>query len=417
MTGTFSFVHAADVHLDSPLAGLGTRNEAFAALVRGATRRAFANVADLAIDEGASFVVISGDLYDGTWKDHATGQYAVSQLARLARAGIRSFVIYGNHDAESRVTRHLALPEGVYAFGNRQCETVELADLRVAIHGRSYKEAATFENIASTYCLPVPGRFNLSLLHTALEGHAGHAPYAPCSVGELIASGHDYWALGHVHEASIRSESPHVVYPGNTQGRNIRETGAKGAMLVRVADGIVRNIEARACDEVRWARIASDASDASDMTELLQGLARTFGVEVSNADARPLAARLTVSARGELKRRLLADPAWFQAEVQNQASIVSDSLWIEKVTIDGRDNEPMRGLPPELAELLAAAIEDPDCLRVIQEAVAPLLLKLPAEVIDSDTAPLVAAAKAQDGPALVAAARAAVAAKFDVETD
>jgi exonuclease SbcD len=143
--------------------------------------------------------------------------------------------------------------------------------------------------------------------------------------------------------------------------------GAKGAMLVRVADGIVRNIEARACDEVRWARIASDASDASDMTELLQGLARTFGVEVSNADARPLAARLTVSARGELKRRLLADPAWFQAEVQNQASIVSDSLWIEKVTIDGRDNEPMRGLPPELAELLAAAIEDPDCLRVIQE--------------------------------------------------
>lgn len=415
MSGTFSFVHAADVHLDSPLAGLGVKNETFASLVRGATRRAFANVADLAIDEGADFVVIAGDLYDGSWKDHGTGQFAVAQLARLARAGIRSFVIYGNHDAESRVTRHLALPEGVHAFSNRQCETVELADLGVAIHGRSYKDAATFENIASTYCPPTSGLFNISLLHTALEGHAGHAPYAPCSVGELAASGHDYWALGHVHEASVRGESPHIVYPGNTQGRTIRETGAKGAMLVRVADGLVRSVEARACDEVRWARLAVDASDSADMPELLGGLGQALGNEAAKADGRPLAIRLSIKSRGALDSQLRADPSWFQAEVQNQAAIASDSLWIEKVTVESEGDGGLQGLPPELAEILAMALEDPDCLRVVQDAVAPMLLKLPVDVIDADTSPLVAAAKAQDAAALVTAARTAVAAHFSVD--
>ena len=148
MSSTFTFIHAADVHLDSPLGGLATRDETFSALALNATRRAFANVVDLAIAEGAAFVVIAGDLYDGTWKDQSTGQFAVAQFARLSRVGIRVAVAFGNHDAESRITRHLTMPAGVFAFSNRKCETVMFNDLSVALHGRSYKEVATLENIA-----------------------------------------------------------------------------------------------------------------------------------------------------------------------------------------------------------------------------------------------------------------------------
>jgi DNA repair exonuclease SbcCD nuclease subunit len=408
MSGTFTFIHAADIHLDSPLGGLATRDTSFSGLALNATRRAFANVVDLAIAEGAAFVVIAGDLYDGAWKDQSTGQFAVAQFGRLSRAGIRVAVVFGNHDAESRITRHLTMPEGVVAFSNRRCETIVFDDLGVALHGRSYKDAATLENIASEYCSPTAGMFNLAVLHTALEGHPQHARYAPCSLGELSAAGHDYWALGHVHEASIRSEHPHVVYPGNTQGRNVRETGLKGAMVVRVEEGSVRSVERRACDEVRWARPEFDGRQAVDMSDLLAGIGSVFQEAIAGAGDRPTAARLVVTANSGLYNKLLADPDWFGAEVRARAVTVSEALWVEKIKIKPVEDGPPRGLPPELAELLDVALDDPDCLRAVQDAIAPLLGKMPAGIVDPDLSPLLAAASERDNSALLAAAKRAV---------
>jgi UDP-2,3-diacylglucosamine pyrophosphatase LpxH len=413
MSADFTFVHAADIHLDSPLSGLAARDPAFSALVRGATRKAFANVVDLAIAEGAAFVVIAGDLYDGTWKDQSTGQFAVAQFARLSRAGIRAFVVYGNHDAESRITRHLTMPEGVYAFDNRKCEYKTLDELGAVVHGRSYKQAATLENIAAEYTPPIPGRFNIALLHTALDGLSRHAPYAPCRLDELRASGHDYWALGHVHDAAVRSEFAHVVFPGNTQGRHVRETGAKGAMLVRVENGQVKSLEHRATDEVRWAVAQVDASRASDMRDLLDGVSAALRTSIADAGDRPTASRLLVQASGVLADRLVADPDWFAAEVIGQAAGVSDFLWIEKVKLVATAERAPAGLPPELAALLADAITDPDCIRAVQAAVAPLVAKLPADVGDEELAPLLAAARASDGAALLTAARSAVEARLE----
>ena len=417
MGADFTFIHAADVHLDSPLSGLAAKDAAFSVLVRGATRRAFANVVDLAIAEEAAFVVIAGDLYDGAWKDQGTGQFALAQLARLTRARIRAFVVYGNHDAGSRITRHLTMPEGVYSFSNRRCETIELPDLGVAVHGRSYKDVETTDNIAAEYCRPTSGRFNLAILHTALDGHPGHAPYAPCSLDQLRAAGHDYWALGHVHEAAVRAEHPYIVYPGNTQGRHVRETGAKGAMVVRVEEGSVVHVEHRACDEVRWAQAAVDADRARDMPELLAGVSQALREAVHGAGDRPTAARLVVRASGPLRQRLLADPDWFGAEARGQAAAVSDLLWIEKVRIEAGDEIGPCGLPPEILQLLAQAVQDPDCARAIEVAVAPVLGKLPADVGDPEVTPLLAAARAGNGATLVAAARAAVEARLALSED
>lgn len=413
MPSNFTFIHAADIHLDSPLHGLSRKDEAFSQLVRGATRKAFSNVVDLAIEEGAAFVVIAGDLYDGAWKDQSTGQFAVAQLARLTRAGIRSVIVFGNHDADSRVTRHLTAPEGVYKLKSAKCETVRFDDLGVAIHGRSYKDAATTENIASTYCPPVAGMLNVALLHTALGGHEGHANYAPCSLGELQAAGHDYWALGHVHDHAIRSDHPHVVFAGNTQGRHVRETGPKGAVVVRVEEGAIIHAEHRATDEVRWAHAQVDVSGARDPIEALAAIQNELRPAVLGADGRPLAARVSITADGLLAQRLKADPAWFEAEVRGHAAAVSDALWIERVKISAKEAMLPAGLPQELQELLAQALDDPDCLRAIETAVAPLTAKLPADIDDPDIAPLLSSARARDGQALVRAARALVEARLN----
>lgn len=410
MSRDFAFVHAADVHIDSPLTGLSAKSEEFSKIVRGATRRAFANLVDLAISEQVDFVVIAGDLYDGTWKDQSTGQYAVSQLARLSRAGIRNFIVFGNHDAESRISRHLSQPEGVHLLDNRKCQTIVLDDLGVAIHGRSYKDAATTENIAQTYCPPTPGLFNLAILHTALDGHPGHQPYAPCTLDELRSAGHTYWALGHVHDAAIRSREPYIVYPGNTQGRHVRETGAKGAMLVRVVDGMVAGIDQRPCDEARWARAEVDARRAKDIPELLAAVAEALRAATDGVADRPTAARLVIKAQGTLRRPLLVDPEWFSAEVQGQASIISDDLWIESVRLDLGEAE--EELPPELSELLAGADNSEDCVRAIRSAVKPLLDKLPADMANGELAPLLTAARDGDVAVLLAAARDALACRL-----
>ncbi len=412
MTPDFTFVHAADIHLDSALSGLSVHDEAFSMAARGATRRAFVNIVDLAIREGAAFVVIAGDLYDGTWKDQSTGQFAVAQLARLSRAGIRAFIVFGNHDAESRVSRHLTLPSLAWRLDNRRCETLTLDDLGVAIHGRSYRDAATTEDLSTTYAPPTPGLFNIAILHTALDGHAAHAPYAPCSLDRLRASGHDYWALGHVHERIVRSEHPHVVYPGNSQGRHVRETGAKGALLVRVRDGAVAAVEHHPCDELRWARAAFDGRQARDVAEVLAGVGGALADAVRGVADRPTAARLTLRAGGDVRARMLADPDWFDGEVRAQAAMLSDALWIESVRIEAPDEGPGAALMPEIAELLALAAGDPDCGRALLASVAPLLDKLPIDGQEAELAPLVAAARAGDASALLAAALAAVEARL-----
>ncbi len=194
------FIHAADIHLDSPLVGLSSYQDAPADLLRGATRAAFTNLVSEAIELQVDFMIIAGDLYDGPWKDHNTGIYFSKEIGRLKKANIPVYLLYGNHDAESEMTKQLQLPDNVYGFGTRKCSTFRIEHLKVALHGRSFKDAATYENLVTTYPAPEPGMFNIGVLHTALEGNTVHAPYAPCSLDELHAKGYDYWALTRLEE-------------------------------------------------------------------------------------------------------------------------------------------------------------------------------------------------------------------------
>ncbi|MDZ7615944.1 MAG: DNA repair exonuclease, partial [Patescibacteria group bacterium] len=98
------FIHAADVHLDSPLQGLMRYEGAPADEIRAATRRALENLVALALEEDVAFVLIAGDVYDGDWKDHNTGLFFASQMARLREADIPVVMISGNHDAANKMT-------------------------------------------------------------------------------------------------------------------------------------------------------------------------------------------------------------------------------------------------------------------------------------------------------------------------
>jgi DNA repair exonuclease SbcCD nuclease subunit len=113
----FRFLHAADLHLDSPLRELERYEGAPVEAIRQASRRALEKLVELAIEERVRFVLISGDVYDGNLQDVKTGLFFVQQLARLREHGISVYLISGNHDAANRMTRRLPYPDNVYSFG------------------------------------------------------------------------------------------------------------------------------------------------------------------------------------------------------------------------------------------------------------------------------------------------------------
>lgn len=331
----FTFLHAADIHLDSPLRNLAVREGAPVETIRGAARRAFDNLIELAVTAEVDFLLLAGDLYDGSWKDYNTGLYFIDRMQRLRKAGIRVFLVSGNHDAASRITRALRLPENVVHFSSRAPETVEIGPLEVAVHGQSYPRRAVSENLALAYPAPVPDRFNIGLLHTALSGRPGHEPYAPCTRDDLIHKGYDYWALGHVHQREEICRDPWILFPGNLQGRHIRETGAKGANLVRVEDGRVSGVDFKELDEVRWNFLRLNCRDIHSEGELLENVAASLQQEADAAEGRPLMLRLELHGASPFHGELVRDARYWEHALDGLAIDVGE-IWFEKILFHTR---------------------------------------------------------------------------------
>lgn len=380
----FTFLHAADLHLGSPLTGLSMKDDSVARRFAAASREAFSDLITQALAEQVAFVLVAGDIYDGDWKDTAIGLFFNREVSRLARAGIPLFLIKGNHDAESEITKAVTLPPGVIEFGTRRATTERLEALKVAIHGRSFPERVASENYALTYPPPVPGWFNIGMLHTSLEGNAAHAVYAPCSITDLVNSGYDYWALGHIHEQAVLRRDPWIVYSGNLQGRSVRECGPKGAMLVEVVDGRVSEVRPLIVDKARWLHVSVPVHDAPDEAALLAILREALQAPLSETRGRMTALRITLTGESALHGRLKARRTTLSDEVQAYANHIHDDAWLEALKI--ATSEP-RAIPVDAADLggldpaalLADLEQDADMRAKAAEIIALVRGKLPRD--------------------------------------
>ena len=394
------FIHAADLHIDSPLRGLDGYDGAPVERLRGATRQALIGLVDLATRRQVDLVLLAGDVYDGNWNDFRTGLFFREQMLRLTRAGIRVFIVKGNHDAASQITRQLPPIDGVHEFSAARSETVDLPELGVAIHGRSFPNRAVPEDLLPQYPAPVPGRFNIGLLHTSLTGREGHDPYAPTSVDALVDKGYDYFALGHVHAREVvRESAPRIVFPGNLQGRHARETGPKGCELVTVDGGALVSAEFVPLDVVRWHQLRVDVGGL----EHLEALARRFREQAAGvaADARDRLHALRVLLHGEspLHRLEAAQPGTLAAAIQAAALDLDETeAWIEEVRLDLRSplDRAAAALRAdavgEVVRLVDALASDPAQLAAWIRGSLAELGALPSALADADPAHLDAAA-------------------------
>lgn len=387
---SFSFIHAADIHLDSPLLGLIAYEGAPVELLRLAPRAAFSNLVNEAIDQRVDFMVIAGDLFDGDWPDFNTGLFFAQEMGRLNRKNIPVFIVRGNHDAESKLTKELTLPDNVTIFSSRKAETHQVENLGVVLHGQSFRNAKTEDNLAIDYPPATPDCFNIGVLHTAVEGHAEHAPYAPCSLSDLTAKGYDYWALGHVHEHKILCENPLITFPGNLQGRHIHETGPRGALLVTVEDGSP-SVEQLFVDTVRWQGIEINAGPAhslKDVVRLTHECLETLLRE--DSDGLPMATRITITGSTHAHGELFGLEHQLRQEILAAANALSDSLlWIEKVklaTTPKLDHTAIEARSDAIADLqgfLDKAGDDPELQERIINDLMELVGKVPLELIDA----------------------------------
>jgi DNA repair exonuclease SbcCD nuclease subunit len=385
----FRFIHTADIHLDSPLKGLESHEDAPVDEIRGATRRALESLIDLAIEEEVNFVLIVGDLYDGDWKDYNTGLFFVRQMSRLDKAGIKVFIISGNHDAANQITKTMPLPDNVTLFSYRKPQSVKLDDIGVIIHGQSYASRAVTDNIALQYPQYDSNYFNIGLLHTSLTGREGHEDYAPCTQDELKSKGYDYWALGHVHKREIVSEDPWIIFPGNIQGRHIKEAGAKGATLVTVEDGQIMAVEELELDVLRWIICQVDLSECKTIDSVYDAVRQAFEQELDLAGGKILALRLVLHGRCAIHAQLFGRMAQWTEEIRGIAAGLGD-IWLEKVAFRTSRKVSLKEITGEntpLASLLLAieSMElDGDSLLELVPDLAVLKSKLPPDIHSLD---------------------------------
>ncbi len=387
----FKFLHAADIHLDSRLDGLSQYDGAPVDRIRNACRKALENLVNLAIEEQVGFVLIAGDVYDGDWQDYNTGLYFASQMARLREAAIRVFLIAGNHDAANKMTRILRLPDNVTALSTERPESRRLDDLGVVIHGQGFATGAVTDDLSREYPAASRGFFNVGLLHTCVEGAEGHDRYAPCTLEGLRNKDYDYWALGHIHKRGVLCTGPHVVFPGNIQGRHIRETGPKGCVLGTVVNQRLQQIEFRRLDVVRWEVCEVEVPESDNEDDLYEAASdRLAGLVGAEESQRLLVVRVAVQGRTRLHDSLLSDPHRFAAEIRSRAFQLGEGrCWVEQVKIRTSpwQGEQAQGPLEELLEGINELRADPTQLLLAGDCLSELRGRLPAEFLHHPDTP------------------------------
>lgn len=379
-------LQSADLHIDSPMRGLVAYEEAPIDELRLATRVALGNLVDTAIEQLVDAVLLAGDIFDGDWPHYGTGVHFVSEMGRLREAGIPVVIVTGNHDAESKLTKSLRLPDNVHLLDTRKPETYVLETIGLAVHGQGYATPAVLDDLSAGYPAPLADMINVGLLHTSAEGRPGHEPYAPCTVAGLIERGYDFWGLGHVHQHEVLSADPLVVFPGNLQGRGLRETGAKGAILVELGHDGSATFKRCALDVVRWELLDVDASDCVGRDDVGDRVATAVREAVRAAGDRLLAARVLISGISEAHSTLVADTEGLHYEVVAAAAdVAGGQVWIESVKLATRaprelahgGDDAVGELVQELAELTA----DGGVTDELSAALAPLVKVLPPAVL------------------------------------
>ena len=270
MSAPIRFIHCADLHLGSRFVGISTEDKELGKKMRSSTFVALDEIVNTAMHEAVDFIIFSGDIFDDSNETPYTRQRFADAVAR---AGIPCYIVYGNHDYKRRWEDSIPMPPNAYVFGAEPERTFyppKVLDAQVELIGVSYHKRAVYEDLTQKI-KGSPDKFSIGIVHCDVDAD-DRSPYSPCSSAEMSGRNIDYWALGHRHTSQIISKDPYIVYPGNTQGRNSRETGEKGAFLVTVSDRKVVRIEFFETGQIIWKDVEVEIGENTTVQQLLDDI-------------------------------------------------------------------------------------------------------------------------------------------------
>ncbi len=354
----FRFLHTADLHLGTPFSGLAKQlPQEWLRRVQTASYKAFDRIVDIALEERVDFVTVAGDLFDSTRVPMAVQFELARGFERLRDADIRVFVSHGNHDPLGRV-RPLAWPDNVTVFAAmppvpapdyRVPSTVfTIRDTRVQVSGFSYGQSEIYQSLAAHFERDATADFALGLYHGAVGQAGDHANYCATRLEDLMRRNFDFWGLGHIHKpAVLRPHSPAVVYPGNPQGRHVKEEGERGCLIVSVDRSGRVEMKTRVTSTVVWRVLETDISGIHDLGQAVQSVLRSVREAAAGAGA-AYVVRVIVKGVTALHRDLGAQTE-FESTLEQEVMNASLPVLLEGVEIKTR--------PPVDIDVLAGSSE------------------------------------------------------------
>lgn len=268
MVSHFRFIHCADLHLGSRFRGVSEDDPRRARELTESISESFSRIVDLVASEHADAMVIAGDAFDESTITPRARMFLVEQLERAA---VPVFMVRGNHDPVVSYEDSIPLPPNVHMFGPEP-ENVSVPGYEdVEVAGVSFADWHEERNLPSMI-RGTPGMFTIGLVHCDVDSAGGDYDYSPCRLSDLSGRCVDYWALGHIHKRTELSREPWAVYPGNIQGRSLKETGEKGAYVVDIVDGRVSEARFVPTQGILWFDETVDITGMSTVDQLVSAL-------------------------------------------------------------------------------------------------------------------------------------------------
>jgi len=313
MGTNFRFIHCADLHLGSRFSGISAKDPALGKRLTESVFRSFERIVDTAISENVDLMVISGDVFDEENETPSTRYRFAKELERLK---IPCMISLGNHDHKRSWEKSIPFPENVYVFPSEPTRRMlDVNGEKVELLGRSFPSRHTSENLAASLKGSVE-MFTIAVVHCDLDSVSDEG-YAPCKLSDLLGKNVDYWALGHIHKRSELYSSPHVIYPGNIQGRNPKESGEKGAYLVTVSNNSVSKLRFIPTQDILWQDLVIDIG-GKDLFTVID--------EIRNKAKKGSVLSLSMIGKGEIDAVLRLDPAGFSDRISAATGCMVSSI-------------------------------------------------------------------------------------------